>query len=294
MLPNEIADIEFLTTTLVQLGRFYNNQKNGSFLGGIMKAFGWRKGYGNNGEYSGMDMIIDCLDFMYSKKLTSLLHFVSSGTYTPAKIETEEDYHLWKDLILKLPRVDFIISQRFEKLSPGLFQHSVQKMASANLPSFSATEFDNSSTSAYASNLTATWGEFYNEAHIDNDVNSISYGGWCGINQQTGKPASQADGFDVEYGQFVLPGISTVVDFNAMDGWTDLFWASNLLYHQTVKSQKPLDSPFSRFAFSVQINKTFYDSCVLALKKTDLVFGGLTARDAQVREKVFGKSIFSQ
>ncbi|KAA1134595.1 hypothetical protein PGTUg99_006732 [Puccinia graminis f. sp. tritici] len=160
-------------------------------------------------------------------------------------------------------------------------------MASANLPSFSATEFDKSSPSAYASNLTATWGEFYNEAHIDNDVNSISYGGWCGINQQTGKPASQADGFDVEYGQFVLPGISTVVDFNAIDGWTDLFWASNLLYHQTVKSQKPSDSPFSRFAFSVQINKTFYDSCVLALKKTDLVFGGLTARDAQVREKVF-------
>ncbi|KAA1093752.1 hypothetical protein PGTUg99_026279 [Puccinia graminis f. sp. tritici] len=93
-----------------------------------MKAFGWRKGYGNNGEYS--------------------------GTYTPAKIETEEDYHLWKDLILKLPRVDFIISQRFEKLSPGLFQHSVQKMASANLPSFSATEFDKSPPSAYASNLT--------------------------------------------------------------------------------------------------------------------------------------------
>ncbi|KAA1099857.1 hypothetical protein PGT21_022939 [Puccinia graminis f. sp. tritici] len=224
MASYEIEDIEFLTTTLVQLGRFYKDQKNSSFLDGIMKGFGWRKGYGLNGEHC--------------------------GTYTPSNIETEEDYNLWKSLLLRLHRVDSIISQRFKKLAPGLFESSVKKMKSARSPSFSSSEFHQSSPLAYASNLTATWGEFYNQAHIDNDVNSISYGGWCGISQETGKPASKADGFDVKYGQFFLPGISTVVDFNAIDGWTDLFWASNYLYHQTVQSERPTDSPFTRFAFS--------------------------------------------
>ena len=49
MKPHELKDIQFLTTTLVQLGKFYDNQKNGSLLGGIMKDFGWRKAFGQNG-----------------------------------------------------------------------------------------------------------------------------------------------------------------------------------------------------------------------------------------------------
>ena len=104
--------------------------------------------------------------------------------------------------------MEFIISQRFQKLAPGLFQQSVEKMSLANLPSFASPEFHQRSTSPFASNLTATWGEFFNEAHIDNDVNSISYGGWCGINEKTGQPASWDDGFDIQYGQFFHPGIS--------------------------------------------------------------------------------------
>lgn len=105
--------------------------------------------------------------------------------------------------------------------------------------------------------------------------------------EETGVPASKDDGFNIKYGQFFLPGISTVVDFNAVDGWTDLFWASNLLYHQTVQSKRPAGSPFTRFGFSIQINKSFYDGCVAALGRTDLIFGGFEERNAQVREKIF-------
>jgi len=190
--------------------------------------------------------------------------------------------------------VEFIISQRFQTLAPGLFQQSVEKMSLANLPSFASPEFHQRSTSPFASNLTATWGEFFNESHIDNDVNSISYGGWCGINEKTGQPASWDDGFDIQYGQFFLPGISTVVDFNAVDGWTDMFWASNYLFHQTVKSQRPSQSPFTRFGFSVQINNSFYNSGLAAIGRNDLIFGGTEARDAEVRNRIFPscKSIF--
>ena len=53
MSPEEYNDIKFLTSTIVQLGKFYRDQKNGSFLGGIMKAFGWRKGYDEE-EHCGM------------------------------------------------------------------------------------------------------------------------------------------------------------------------------------------------------------------------------------------------
>ena len=52
MPPEEYEEIKFLTTTLVQLGKLYDNQTNGSLLGGIMKVFGWRKGF-ERGEHCG-------------------------------------------------------------------------------------------------------------------------------------------------------------------------------------------------------------------------------------------------
>ncbi|KAA1080849.1 hypothetical protein PGT21_023709 [Puccinia graminis f. sp. tritici] len=262
MPPEEYEEIKFLTTTLVQLGHYYNNQSNSSLLEGVMKGFGWRKGYGQDME-----------------------HF---GTYTPAKVKTEEDYREWRALLLQLPMVESIISRRFQKLAPGAFHQSVEKMKSAKIPSFASPEFDQVPSLPFASNLTATWGEFYNRAHIDNDVSSISYGGWCGIHRNSGQPASKEEGFDIEYGQFFLPGISTVVDFNAIDGWTDLFWASNLLYHQTVRSKRPHQSLFDRFAFSVQINKSLHDACLSSLGKTGQTIGGFSARDAQVRRLIQG------
>ncbi|OAV87513.1 hypothetical protein PTTG_05356, partial [Puccinia triticina 1-1 BBBD Race 1] len=189
MTPQEFKDIQFLTTTLVQLGRFYNTQTNSSFLTGIMKGFGWRKGYEPTEH---------------------------AGTYTPSNIQTEEDYLEWKNLILQLPKIESIIASRFKKLAPGLFLQAVEKMQKAKVPGFGDLEFNNSNSTPFASNLTATWGEFSNQAHIDNDVGPISYGGWCGIEEASGEPASKAGGYDIEYGQFFLPGISTVVDFNAV------------------------------------------------------------------------------
>jgi len=160
-------------------------------------------------------------------------------------------------------------------------------MKSAKVPSFSSPEFHQSTLSAFASNLTATWGEFYNQAHLDNDASLISYGGWCGIWEDSGLPASQTEGFDISFGQFVLPGISTVVNFGAVDGWKDLLWSSNLLCHQTVQSKRPPNSPFTRFAFSAQINKCLYDGCVTALQKDSLNFGGFSQRDAQIRRHIY-------
>ena len=52
MPSEEYEEIKFVTTTLVQLGKFYDNQTNGSLLGGKIKAFGWRKGF-ERGEHCG-------------------------------------------------------------------------------------------------------------------------------------------------------------------------------------------------------------------------------------------------
>jgi hypothetical protein len=191
---------------------------------------------------------------------------------------------------MSLPRVKEIIVKRFQNLAPGLFNLSVEKLKSARSPSFASPEYSQCSPNAFASNLTATWGEFYNDAHIDNDVGAISYGGWCGIKEESGFPASKVDGFDVAFGQFFLPGISTLVDFDSVDGWTDLFWASNLLFHQTVQSQRPSNSPFTRFGFSVQINKCFYDGCITALGDNSLKFAGFNARDAYARKLIYPSS----
>ncbi|POW22895.1 hypothetical protein PSHT_00738 [Puccinia striiformis] len=136
-------------------------------------------------------------------------------------------------------------------------------MKTNNLPSFLTPEFTCPRcphSTPFASNLTATWGEFYNRAHVDNDVSQMVYGGWCNVDGTTGLPAPHSDGSsEVKFGQFYLPGISTIVDFSAIDGWTDMFWASNVLFHQTVKSERSPGSNITRFAFSVQTNKSFFD-----------------------------------
>ncbi|KAI7933102.1 hypothetical protein MJO29_017030 [Puccinia striiformis f. sp. tritici] len=136
-------------------------------------------------------------------------------------------------------------------------------MKTNNLPSFLTPEFTCPRcphSTPFASNLTATWGEFYNRAHVDNDVSQMAYGGWCNVDGTTGLPAPHSDGSsEVKFGQFYLPGISTIVDFSAIDGWTDMFWASNVLFHQTVKSERSPGSNITRFAFSVQTNKSFFD-----------------------------------
>ncbi|KAI7960427.1 hypothetical protein MJO29_005495 [Puccinia striiformis f. sp. tritici] len=136
-------------------------------------------------------------------------------------------------------------------------------MKTNNLPSFLTPEFTCPRcphSTPFASNLTATWGEFYNRAHVDNDVSQMAYGGWCNVDGTTGLPAPHSDGSsEVKFGQFYLPGISTIVDFSAIDGWTDMFWASNVLFHQTVKSERSPGSNITRFAFSVQTNESFFD-----------------------------------
>ncbi|KAH9469070.1 hypothetical protein Pst134EA_009593 [Puccinia striiformis f. sp. tritici] len=193
----KIEDIRFLTRTLTRLGHFYNSQENGSYCGGTMKAFGWRKAYEE-------DKIC--------------------GTYAPCNIKTEE------------------------------FQNWIFFLT----PEFTCPRCPHSTP--FASNLTATWGEFYNRAHVDNDVSQMVYGGWCNVDGTTGLPAPHSDGSsEVKFGQFYLPGISTIVDFSAIDGWTDMFWASNVLFHQTVKSERSPGSNITRFAFSVQTNKSFFD-----------------------------------
>ncbi|KNE89529.1 hypothetical protein PSTG_17016 [Puccinia striiformis f. sp. tritici PST-78] len=261
MPPEEIEDLRFLTTTIKKLGRFYGDQRNGSLRGGIMKAIGWRKGY-EEGK--------------------------CCGTYSPVNVRNEQEFKEWKQLHEQLPRVEEIIRGRFKKLAPGLLALSEEKMRSANLPSFASSEFTDTRPDSFASNLTATWGEFYNAAHIDNDVSPISYGGWCDIDEESGEPAVNGDQPRIENGQFFLPGISTVVDFGAVDGWTDLFWLLNLLYHQTVRSTKPPGCRTTRFGFSVQINKCLYDAFVKmpddAHNKGDCV--GISARVARVGEKL--------
>ncbi|KAI9605093.1 hypothetical protein H4Q26_003065 [Puccinia striiformis f. sp. tritici PST-130] len=264
MPKEEYQELEFLTTTLIELGKFYNDLENASLISGIMRGFGWRKAYGTHKEHCGI--------------------------YTPSGIQNEEDYLRWKELLVRLPKVESIISKRFQKLAPGLFKKSVNKMKSAKLPSFASLEFDQASPMPFASNLTATWNEFSNESHIDNDVSPISYGGWCGITEDSGMLASRLRGFDIQHGQFFLPGISTVVDFSAVDGWTDVFWNSNLLYHQTVQSSRPANSPFTRFAFSVQITKPLFDGCQAILGKSGIKFGGFNERDARVKSLIFPSS----
>lgn len=212
MTPTEYEEIRLLTTTIFQLGSFYGNQKNASFLGGIMKALGWRKGYDEVDKF---------------------------GIYKPfaSKTLTPERYKQWKALLDKMPFVQQIMSKRYKALAPGLFSHAIEQMKQANIPGFGAQEYgDPQDTKPFAANITATWREFYNQAHIDDDVNAITYGGFCGIHEATGEPAHFSQGFDIKQGQFVLPGISTVIEFDKHDGWIDLFWASNLLFHQTVQS----------------------------------------------------------
>jgi len=45
MTPQEIEELNFVTSTIFEYGNFFKDQKNGSMIGGTRKAIGWHAGY---------------------------------------------------------------------------------------------------------------------------------------------------------------------------------------------------------------------------------------------------------
>jgi len=134
-------------------------------------------------------------------------------------------------------------------------------MNSASIPGFGDPTCDQSGVDTFAGNFTATWKEFYNQAHVDNDINSITMAGFCAITESSGIPATFDQGLDLKYGQFIFPGLSTIIDLASIDGWTDFFWTSKFVFHQTVQTHRPLGSPSTRFLCSMKFKSKLFDVC---------------------------------
>ncbi|KAI7966453.1 hypothetical protein MJO29_002201 [Puccinia striiformis f. sp. tritici] len=220
MLVHEKEELGFLTTTFIQLGKFYPDQKTESMISGTRKVFPW--GIGR-----------------------------AAGLNEP--ITTVENKQELDQLLSRLPKIQEIICKRFKRLAPGIYEKSIEKMKEETGPNKSDSDTINAEQLSATEIITA-WGDFYDRAHINDskatDYN-ITYGGFCGVEECSGKLAIHGEKFGIKFGQFVFPGISTVVGFDQTDGWTDLFWNSKALFHQSVRSQKPDNCPFTRFSFSV-------------------------------------------
>ncbi|KAI7961637.1 hypothetical protein MJO28_002126 [Puccinia striiformis f. sp. tritici] len=204
MLVQEKEELEFLTTSLIQLG--------------TRKVFPW--GIGCAAE---------------NKPITT--------------VENKQELD---QLLCRLPKIQEIICKRFKRLAPGIYEKSIEKMKEETGPNKSDSDTINTEQLS-ATEIITTWGDFYDRAHVDSKATdcNITYGGFCGIEECSGKLAIHGEKFGIKFGQFAFPGISTVIEFDQTDGWTDLFWNSKALFHQFVRSRKPDNCPFTRFSFSV-------------------------------------------
>ena len=133
-------------------------------------------------------------------------------------------------------------------MAQRLSQQSFQKMSLANIPSSSSSEFHQRSSSHFFPILFQLGVNF--SMRLTFTTISTEYLVVDGVVQMK-KLGVQLPGiltlkFNMDN---FFPGKSTVVDFNEVDVWTDIFWASNYILHQNFESQRKSHSSFTHFDF---------------------------------------------
>ncbi|CUA72845.1 hypothetical protein RSOLAG22IIIB_10353 [Rhizoctonia solani] len=232
MSPEELKDIEFLAQHFYDLGRFFNEVKNnGAKKGGVMFAEGWRAAY------------------------EALFRF---GLYKLARNGkgSRDDYSKFLD---DMERASDIYARHYQELAPREYLESCEFVEESCVPRFGTKEPFTELPASFGSNLTVTWGDFYNVYHFDNDASPRAFGSWF-VTTDDGKlvtdPKLIRDA--VKGGYFALPAYKLAVDFGACPGVVDLMWSSTEDLHAT--SESITTDGFRRIGTSIQVPKTLADA----------------------------------
>jgi len=212
-----------------------------------------------------------------------MLTYKYPGIYIPKlsakKIDT------WKNLCDQLPKLQAFLKRRYNELSPIFLAQDQELMRKNGIPSFHSQQ-PNQYEEAFSGNITTTWNNFYNKAHLDNDVNTMTLICHYMINEITGEIATFDEGANqVQGGQLAFCDLKSSIDFAQSDGWTDSLVATNTVWHQTLPSKKPPGCPFGRFGFSTQINQ-WLQQASKAFKEEGGEVRGLDKTFVLVQEKL--------
>ncbi|KAA1086808.1 Ubiquitin carboxyl-terminal hydrolase 7 [Puccinia graminis f. sp. tritici] len=187
----------------------------------------------------------------------------SAGTYARRTDLTPAEKALDDTLWAKLQSHNEFLSQRMEAISRSAYEQNKNLMNEYGLPNWSQEEWsemrkEDRPEYKFASNVSVTYNDFYNEQHQDkNDINGWSYGLFSYIELGTGKPIPPPS---TELGHgFLFPRHAYLIDFVKAAGIVELVWQTSMFEHCTTQPPESLRMKKGRNwthqGCSFQINK---------------------------------------
>jgi hypothetical protein len=241
MSPDQLNGWEKLVFHLLERCNHVSPVKtNGAQTGGMMWADGWRKS---------------------SDPDQSLGHFCCVGKMKKAMKRAQ--YNPVSEAAGIREASDFI-SLQLQKFAPGVFESCRQLLIDSRFPSMAQMEYPSPYTSDdFASFLTFTMFNFYNQPHKDSDVNDWTLVIWIPIfNPQTrteDDPVLADEGFDMMGGQFTFRDFQVYLDLQEVRGVTMCVFQSNSVRHQTLPGVSQ-SGRYTRIGFSCQMSKSMSDA----------------------------------
>ncbi|KAA1106494.1 Leucine-zipper-like transcriptional regulator 1 [Puccinia graminis f. sp. tritici] len=224
-------------------------KNNGPHMGGTMWADGWRK------------CSKACEAFGRYCSVTRLVAMMQKSNYVA------------EDEAVAVREANDWISVHLQELAPGVFEDYRATLIKNNLPSMAHMEWPPSSYHAldFASFLTFTMYDFFNETHFDSDANNWTLVCWIPIlNPRTSykdDPILADDGFDMIGGQFTFRDFQVYLDLNKVVGVTMCVFRSKDHHHQTLAGSSPSDK-YTRIGFSCQMSEAMSNAVVAYINGT--------------------------
>ncbi|PLW40122.1 hypothetical protein PCASD_07872 [Puccinia coronata f. sp. avenae] len=210
MSPDQLNGWEKLVFHLLERCNHVSPVKtNGAQTGGMMWADGWRKS---------------------SDPDQSLGRFCCVGKMKKAMERAQ--YNPVSEAAGIREASDFI-SLQLQKFAPGVFESCRQLLIDSRFPSMAQMEYPSPYTSDdFASFLTFTMFNFYNQPHKDSDVNDWTLVIWIPIfNPQTrteDDPVLADEGFDMMGGQFTFRDFQVYLDLQEWKVYSYWFFLPNV------------------------------------------------------------------
>jgi hypothetical protein len=241
MTPGELNGWEKLVCHLLERTEHVNPvQGNGTQTGGMMWADGWRKS-SDPGQLVGRFCSLP-------KMKDAILRAQYNPVSKAAGIQEASDF----------------ISFQLQNFAPGVFDSTRQLLIDGNYPSMAHMEYPAPYTANdFASFLTFTMYNFFNQPHQDRDVNLWTLVIWIPIfspkTRAEDNPILADEGFDMMGGQFTFQEFQVYLDLEDFCGVTLCVFKSNSVTHQTLRGVSR-SGKYTRIGFSCQMSKTMSDA----------------------------------
>lgn len=157
----------------------------------------------------------------------------------------------------------------FYSLSQFAFLQNAVTGRREKLPCFSDPFWTGKTSTGlvWASNISITSKGFNNEAHVDKDLSSYTFGVFCYCLSDTGEIYLRSLNSNIGYvkgASFWLDAYNVKIDFDACDGVIEMVWRSDTPHHSSPSTThdaqgndiNPKKAPFTRFGSSCQISKS--------------------------------------